>query len=134
MRAKAPKPVEPSPEAEEALPEEIPEIMEPEIPAEPELSHGEELPTEHVEHKKCPGCGIFVDLDEKVCPVCDTEFAVESPRKTTIEEEMANIEAERSADDQPLPKDSGQHIACPSCGADIEKGTKACPVCEYPLG
>ncbi len=82
-------------ESDEPLPE---EPVEPEVPVEavePEVSGleapepeapepvpeiGAELPTEHEEHKECPGCGIFVDLSDTICPVCDTKFdAVEQP-------------------------------------------------------
>jgi predicted amidophosphoribosyltransferase len=100
--------------------DEIPEI---EVPAEPEVhSHGEELPTEHVAHKKCPGCGIYVDLGDNVCPVCDTEFAPEP--EAALKPDIDNIT---------VPDSSAPHIECPSCGADVPAGTKACPVCEYPL-
>ncbi len=117
---------QPEPEIQEEPEMEIPELEVPEeeveIPAKPEIhSHGEELPVEHLEHKKCPGCGIFVDLDDKICPVCDTEFAQE-PEK--VEPGIDNIT---------IPDSSAPHIECPSCGADVQAGTKSCPVCEYPL-
>ena len=128
---------EPEPQIEAAPELEVPQesdIPEPEAETQPEIhSHGEELPVEHVEHKKCPGCGIFVDLDEKICPVCDTEFGVESISVPSIEEEMEQLTSEPTIDDITVPDASAPHMECPSCGADLEAGTKICPVCEYPL-
>lgn len=124
---------QPEPKVEDIPEMEIPELEVPEeeekpeleVPAEPEIhSHGEELPVEHVEHKKCPGCGIYVDLDDKICPVCDTEFAPESAIQAAHETDIDNIT---------VPDSSAPHVECPSCGADVPAGTKACPVCEYPL-
>jgi RNA polymerase subunit RPABC4/transcription elongation factor Spt4 len=132
------------------------EVPPPEIPKKPQqakaappapaakapehFTHGEELPIEHEEHKKCPGCGIFVDLSDTVCPICDTEFAapksipdkdIEVPSE---EDEMANLgPTEPSMDNITVPKESASNKECPSCGASLEGGMKACPVCEYPL-
>ncbi|MFO7618101.1 MAG: zinc ribbon domain-containing protein, partial [Thermoplasmata archaeon] len=151
-KREAPAPVEPEP-IEEPVPDlEIPEepaaepeileepATEPEAAAAPEIhSHGEELPVEHEEHKKCPGCGIFVDLNDRICPVCDTEFAPEPEVDVLSEdEELARlgddeIVAEPTIDDITVPDSSAPHVECPSCGADLEAGTKQCPVCEYPL-
>ncbi|MDD4307177.1 MAG: zinc ribbon domain-containing protein [Thermoplasmata archaeon] len=101
--------------------------------------HGEELPVGHEEHKKCPGCGIFIDITDKVCPICDTEFAVPAPISDTEievpseEEELGALKSGQSMDDITVPEKSGKHVECPSCGASLEAGTKACPVCEYPI-
>jgi hypothetical protein len=140
---------------EPIIPEEVPEIPEeaPEVPAIPEETktlplaepehhlHGEELPVEHEEHRKCPGCGIFVDITDTVCPICDTELAPEKPKAVddkdidipTEEEELANLDlTEPTMDNITLP-DSPAEIECPSCGASLQAGTKSCPVCEYTL-
>jgi predicted amidophosphoribosyltransferase len=129
------------------------EISPPKIPEKPQpakaipapvaapkhFTHGEELPVEHEEHKKCPGCGIFVDLGDTICPICDTEFAatktipdkdIEVPSE---EDEMAGLKPETSMDNITVPKDSAHNKECPSCGASLAGGMKACPVCEYPL-
>jgi len=129
--------------AQEDFVQEI-EAQEPAVTAEPEIQSieappeehfpGEELPVEHEEHKKCPGCGIFIDLGDSICPVCDTEFALEPVVEIlSEEEEMAGIEPEPSIDNAMIPDASSPHVECPSCGADVEAGTKQCPVCEYPL-
>ena len=132
--------IEPEPVAE--IEESVPE---PEPPVEAE-GPGAELPTEHEEHKQCPGCGIFVDLEDAICPVCDTEFgAVETIEPESVADEDIEIlsendelaglgiEAEPSVDDVTVPEESAEHVECPSCGADVDKGTELCPVCEYPL-
>jgi predicted amidophosphoribosyltransferase len=131
----------------EVPPPEIPKkaqpapVSAPAVKAPEHFTHGEELPVEHEEHKKCPGCGIFVDLNDSICPICDTEFAVPKPipdkeiEVPSEEDELANLEpmTETSIDNITVPKDSPSQIECPSCGASLESGTKACPVCEYPL-
>jgi RNA polymerase subunit RPABC4/transcription elongation factor Spt4 len=130
-------------EADETLEVPPPEISKkqksapaPAVKAPEHFTHGEELPVEHEEHKKCPGCGIFVDLSDTICPICDTEFAapkqipdreIEVPSE---EDELANLEP---MDSITIPKDSASNKECPSCGASLEGGMKACPVCEYPL-
>jgi len=126
-------------------------MEEPILEPAPEI--GAELPAEHDEHKQCPGCGIYVDINDTVCPVCDTVFEnigssvsddeIEIPSE---DEEMAGfgIEAEpemaetepdtvEAVDEITVPEASGDHVECPSCGADLEAGTKVCPVCEYPI-
>ena len=162
MEVPEPEPVpeitgEPEAPIKASEPKPIPEI--PEEPEAPEPSHGEELPIDHEQHKKCPGCGIYVELEERICPVCDTEFAPEPAAEPDIEvpsedEEIAALEPEieiptedeelaglglgeeapePSIDDITIPDSSLPSIECPSCGADVEAGTKICPVCEYPL-
>ncbi|MDO9538158.1 MAG: zinc ribbon domain-containing protein, partial [Thermoplasmata archaeon] len=105
------------------LPQEPEMQAEADMPPETKFTHGEELPTEHEEHKKCPGCGIFVELTDTICPICDTEFGVEaiSAEVPSEETEMENIDAK-------TPRGE-----CPSCGAELESGTKSCPICEYPI-
>ncbi len=143
------------PEAEPEVPVE-PELEAPEPEAEPET--GAELPTDHEEHKECPGCGIFVDLVDTICPVCDTEFdAVEpsvqdddieiiseedelsglnlelEPDSASVEPDPDSVELEEALDEITAPEEGAENIECPSCGADVEAGTVSCPVCEYPL-
>jgi RNA polymerase subunit RPABC4/transcription elongation factor Spt4 len=129
-------------EADEELevpPPEISKKPQPAIKAPEHHLHGEELPVEHEEHKKCPGCGIFVDLNDTICPICDTEFTAPKPiSDMEIEvpseaDEMAGFEAETSMDKITVPKELASQVECPSCGASLKGGTKACPVCEYPL-
>ena len=134
------------PEIAEVPEPEVPEskIAEPEVP-EPAPEIGAELPTEHEEHRECPGCGIFVDLTDTICPVCDTEFdAVTSVQDDDIdilseEDELSNLgldaepEQVEAVDEVTVPEEGADSVECPSCGADVEAGTAACPVCEYPL-
>ncbi|MCK5024669.1 MAG: hypothetical protein KAR56_03540, partial [Thermoplasmata archaeon] len=149
--------------SEEEVADQVPgeEFPEPTIPTdsqEPEepismlpLEIGTELPTEHEEHKQCSGCGIFVDLKESICPVCDTEFDVVDPSVPDEEIEIQSeedelsgfgvevepdsdvIESEETPDEITVPEEGTDHVECPSCGADVEAGTASCPVCEYPL-
>ena len=120
-----------------------------------------------------------LDLEDTICPVCDTEFAaVESPvqdddiKIMTEEDELSGlgleeellpdddlieeldieaepemegaelaeeiaatdpIEPEEPVDEATVPEEGADSVECPSCGADVEAGTAACPVCEYPL-
>jgi len=47
------------------------------------------------------------------------------------------IEAEPEAPDAidgiTVLEEGANHKECPSCGADVDAGVTACPVCEYPL-
>jgi len=144
-----PLPEEPSTE----LPPETEEPLEGEAEAATpaHYKHGEDIPLDQEQHKKCPGCGIFVELTDTVCPICDTPFApaepvvepaAEPPVKDaeiqipSEEEELAGLDLtqpEATIDSITVPKESGDQIECPSCGASLEPGTKSCPVCEYPL-
>jgi len=155
--------LEPEPAISDDIPEETPELEElvediesvptsasepiKPVPAVPEPEGpGAELPVEHEEHRECPGCGIFVDLEDSICPVCDTEFEAVGPSISdeeidiqSEEEELSGfgVEAEpepvEPVDEITVPEEDAEHIECPSCGADVAAGTPNCPVCEYPL-
>ncbi len=136
------------PEIPEDAAEEAPAVQPKAPEAKPEhFEHGEDLPIDHEEHKKCPGCGIFIDVNDTVCPICDTPLTQPEPEMPepvkdaeievpSEEEELAGLDLAEPApdiDNITVPKENGEQIECPSCGASLEPGTKACPVCEYPL-
>ena len=104
---------EPAPPEEKELPP----------PSEEEDDLGAELPTEHEERKKCPGCGISVGLEMTECPVCDTPFD-ESEIPVESEIEIPIIEAE------PIETETEKvDVECPSCGATLEAGSTKCFLC-----
>jgi predicted amidophosphoribosyltransferase len=130
-----PEPVAPPKKASaKEQPKPQPQRLEP--APQPPKQHfvGEELPVEHEEHKKCPGCGIFVDLSETMCPICDTVFDGPAPAPVaevpSEEDELSGMKPV-PASDLAVPK--AGPVECPSCGAEVEAGTRACPVCEYPI-
>ncbi len=106
-------------------------VSEPDIPEIPEEADdlGTELPTEHEEHKKCPGCGIFVDEGTIECPVCDTVFdGAVSPIEEDVE--IPIIEAEPETETP-----AGEvHIDCPECGASLEADSEECFLCGADIG
>ena len=122
------------------------------VPVEPR-EIGTELPVGHDEHKQCPGCGIYVDLEDVICPVCDTEFAAigESIPDSEIEilseeEELANLGVDVDEEDaelaveEPLPVDSLEpekpiEAAVPESSSDEVGATTRieCPSCGADL-
>ncbi|MCK4266928.1 MAG: hypothetical protein KAX31_06580, partial [Thermoplasmata archaeon] len=110
--------------AEEGMPVDLPEdiyevpeepptedVPEPALEAPTELyapaeepSIGDELPTEHEEHKKCPECGIFVDMDATICPTCDASFEP-APSVSDAEIEVPSEDDELDAFGEPLVED-----------------------------
>lgn len=107
------EPVEELPSDETPM-EEAPEpdIAEPEAP-EPAPEIGAELPTGHEEHRECPGCGIFVDLEDTICPICDTEFSTAEPSVQDDDIEILSEDDELS-----------------SLGLEVELGLEAEPEVE----
>jgi len=73
----------------------------------PEEGPGAELPTDHEEHKKCPGCGIYVDLDEAQCPICDTEFPPDDAIPDETVEDIPEEEA-GSTSDEAMPDETSE--------------------------
>lgn len=135
---------EDSPEAGEMPAEPVPPVA-PE-PSVPEEDVGAELPTEHEEHKECPGCGIFVDADVEVCPVCDTPFTAEEeveqvadeagPPPLPVDDEGLPPMEEQPAEalvDLPVEREVNGMTECPSCGAAVETTDKECFMCGYDL-
>ncbi len=126
--------IEAEPDTEEIA---EPELASPDtdIPEEDDL--GAELPTEHEDHKKCPGCGIFVDLDAGECPVCDTLFdGADIPQENGVEVPMIEAEPDIDIEDSVVTEEPSEeeHVDCSECGASLDADSTECFLCGAMVG
>jgi RNA polymerase subunit RPABC4/transcription elongation factor Spt4 len=84
---------------------------------------------------KCPGCGIDVPASEGVCPECFTTLQETAEAKTQPTAQVQPVEdLQISGAVVDAPADSTAGRECMVCGALLEDGGGACPVCRLPYG